>query len=154
MPSPLVSTAPTDTRTLGRRLVWHGVLLFLLGLLVGLVVPAFANPRMGLSAHVGTVLNGALLVALGAAWSAIELSPRAQRGAFSLLVWGSYGGCLGLVLAAIFNTRASTPINGAAQPAGTWIEALVFLTLAVPGAAVLVGTFMALRGFGTKGRSW
>ena len=152
MPSPLVRPATVDTRTLGRRLVWHGVLLFLLGLLVGVVVPAFANPRMGLSAHVGTVLNAAVLIALGAAWSTIELLPRAQGGAFWLLVWGSYGGCLGLVLAALLNTHAATPINGAAQPAGAWAEAIVFFLLGVPGAAVLAGTVIALRGFGSTSR--
>jgi hypothetical protein len=41
----------------GRRLAFHGMLLFLLGLLMGAVVPAVANPRLGLSAHTGTLLN-------------------------------------------------------------------------------------------------
>ena len=150
MPSPLVSAASFTVSTLGRRMVWHGVLLFLLGLGVGLIVPAFANPRMGLSAHVGTVLNGVVLVALGAAWAALELSPRAQRAAFGLLVWGSYGSCAGLVLAAILNTRASTPINGAPQPAGWWQEAVVYGMLSLPGVAVIVGTAISLRGFGGR----
>lgn len=30
-----------------RRLVWHGVFVFVLSLLVGFVVPALTNPRMG-----------------------------------------------------------------------------------------------------------
>ncbi len=30
-----------------RRLMWHGMLLFLLGLLTGLLEAQFANPRMG-----------------------------------------------------------------------------------------------------------
>src|SRR5438552_3971228 len=34
-----------------RRLMWHGMLLFLLGLLTGLVEQHFSNPRMGLAAH-------------------------------------------------------------------------------------------------------
>jgi hydroxylaminobenzene mutase len=148
MPTALVNIAPADVRTLGRRMVWHGMLLFLLGLGVGILVPAFANPRMGLSAHVGTVLNAAVLIALGAAWSAIALSARAQRAAFGLLVWGSYGGCAGLVLAAIFNTHASTPINGAPHPAAWWQEALVYATLSIPGLAVIAGTAIALRGYG------
>ncbi len=31
-----------------RRLIWHGMVLFLLGLLVGLTEGQVANPRMGL----------------------------------------------------------------------------------------------------------
>ena len=60
----------------GRRLVWHGMLLFLLGLFTGFVEPQFANVRMGLTAHVEGVMNGMFLVALGAAWSLLRLSAR------------------------------------------------------------------------------
>ena len=35
----------------GQRLLWHGLYLFLLGLLSGFAVPALRNPRMGLSAQ-------------------------------------------------------------------------------------------------------
>jgi hypothetical protein len=35
-----------------------GLLLFLLGLLVGLAAPVLANPRMGVSSHIEGVLNG------------------------------------------------------------------------------------------------
>src|SRR5215207_4943558 len=96
-PEPLPSHATSDT---GRRFVWHGVLLFLLGLIGGMFVYAMANPRMGLSMHVGAVL-----------------SPRAERTAFWLLVVSSYGGSLGLLLAAVLGTRDSTPMHGAAQAA-------------------------------------
>jgi hydroxylaminobenzene mutase len=33
-----------------RRLIWHGMVLFLVGLLVGLAEGQVANPRMGLAA--------------------------------------------------------------------------------------------------------
>jgi hypothetical protein len=48
-----------------RRLMWHGMFLFLLGLVTGLVEQRFANVRMGLSAHLEGVMNGILLLALG-----------------------------------------------------------------------------------------
>src|SRR5262252_6039812 len=41
-----------------RRLMWHGMLLFLLGLITGLVEQRFTNVRMGLSAHLEGVMNG------------------------------------------------------------------------------------------------
>ena len=34
-----------------RRLMWHGMCLFLLGLLTGFVESRFTNVRMGLAAH-------------------------------------------------------------------------------------------------------
>jgi len=34
-----------------RRLIWHGMFLFFLGLLTGLVEETFHNPRMGLASH-------------------------------------------------------------------------------------------------------
>ena len=46
-----------------RPLAFHGMVLFLLGLLMGLVVQSVANPRSGLSAHTGTLSNGAFLIA-------------------------------------------------------------------------------------------
>ena len=47
--------------------MWHGMFLFLLGLLTGFVETKFANVRMGLAAHLEGVMNGIFLLALGAA---------------------------------------------------------------------------------------
>src|SRR5262249_25247873 len=55
-----------------RRLVWHGMFLFLLGLLTGFVEQNVANPRMGLAAHLEGVMNGTFLVALGAIWTTVR----------------------------------------------------------------------------------
>jgi len=59
-----------------RRLMWHGMFLFLLGLLTGFVETKFVNVRMGLTAHLEGVMNGIFLLALGAAWAEVRLSPR------------------------------------------------------------------------------
>ena len=45
-------------KTQKRRLMWHGMLLFLLGLITGLLEQRFTNVRMGLSAHLEGVLKG------------------------------------------------------------------------------------------------
>ncbi len=58
-----------------RRLMWHGMCLFLIGLLTGFAEQHFANIRMGLAAHLEGVMNGTFLVALGAAWTSVRLSP-------------------------------------------------------------------------------
>ena len=53
---------------LSHRLTRSGVLLLLLGLLTGLFVPKFANPKMGLSSHVEGVMGGMMLIILGFVW--------------------------------------------------------------------------------------
>src|ERR1035437_660178 len=65
-----------------RRLMWHGMCLFLLGLLTGFVESRFTNVRMGLAAHLEGVMNGTFLVALGAIWPHVRLSPAKSTIAF------------------------------------------------------------------------
>jgi len=56
-----------------RRLMWHGMFLFLLGLFTGFAEHSFANVRMGLAAHLEGVMNGTLLLAVGAIWTHVRL---------------------------------------------------------------------------------
>lgn len=49
----------------GHYLLVNGMLLFILGLLNGLVIPFFKNKRMGLSAHLAGVQNGMVLLLFG-----------------------------------------------------------------------------------------
>src|SRR5262249_32471634 len=65
-----------------RRLLWHGMFLFLLGLLTGFVEQNFTNVRMGLAAHLEGVMNGIFLLALGAIWAEVGLSPRLKVAAY------------------------------------------------------------------------
>jgi len=69
-----------------RTLVGLGALLFLLGLLTGVVVPALRSPRIGLSAHLEGVMNGTFLMVLGAIWHHVHLSPPLSRLCFWLSV--------------------------------------------------------------------
>src|SRR2546429_3407671 len=103
-----------------RRLMWHGMFLFLLGLLTGLVEQHFANIRMGLAAHLEGVMNGTFLVALGAIWSHVRLSPAATRIAFWTVLYGTYVNWLVTTLAAIFGTAALSPITGAGHSGQAW----------------------------------
>lgn len=61
-----------------RKLWWHGMLLFLLGLLTGLAETNFTKVRMGLAAHLEGVMNGTFLLALGVVWPELRLSPKAK----------------------------------------------------------------------------
>ena len=76
--------------TANRRLMWHGMFLFLIGLITGFCVQHFANVRMGLAAHLEGVMNGIFLLALGAVWTQVQL-PRATKGAaYWTALYGTY----------------------------------------------------------------
>jgi hydroxylaminobenzene mutase len=89
-----------------RRLLWHGMFLFLIGLLTGLAEQKFNNPRMGLAAHLEGVMNGTFLVALGAIWTEVRLSPRPRAAAYWSALYGTYVNWAVTTLAAIFGTAA------------------------------------------------
>jgi hydroxylaminobenzene mutase len=129
-----------------RRLFWHGVLLFLLGLLMGGVVQSVASPRLGLAAHVGTVMNGTFVLALGALWSRLGLAASTGVLAFWCVVVGSYLGCTALFLAAVFGTSRSTPLLGAGHVGTPLQETLVNAGLTVGALALLVGCAIVLWG--------
>ena len=105
-----------------RRLLWHGMFLFLLGLLTGFVEQNFSNVRMGLAAHLEGVMNGTFLVALGAVWTDVRLSPPLKVAAYWSVLYGTYANWAVTVLAGIFGTAALSPISAAGHSAQPWQE--------------------------------
>ncbi|MEE4246828.1 MAG: hypothetical protein V2I33_15560 [Kangiellaceae bacterium] len=57
-----------------QRLLVLGMILFLAGLLSGLVIAEMPNSRMGLAAHLEGVMNGVFMVAVGLVWDRLLLS--------------------------------------------------------------------------------
>jgi hydroxylaminobenzene mutase len=131
----------------GRRLLWHGILLFLLGLVTGLFVQTFDNPRMGLAAHLEGLMNGTFLLALGAAWSHVRLSPGTSRIAFVSALFGTYGNWFTTTLAAIFGTASMTPLASGSHQGRPWQEILVSAGFASVSLAMLVAAGIVLYGF-------
>ena len=84
-----------------RRLLWHGMFLFLLGLVTGLVEEKFSNTRMGLAAHLEGVMNGTFLLALGAVWNEVYLVPRLKGLTYWSLLYGTYANWAFTTLAAV-----------------------------------------------------
>jgi hydroxylaminobenzene mutase len=124
-----------------------GTALLLLGIISGLTTTLMANPRMGLSAHVEGLLNGILLIALGAAWTAVELPHGLKRVALLLLVAGSWTNWAATQLAAFWGTGKLTPIVGV-QMTGTAIhEAIVSTMLVVVVALMSGGLILVMVGF-------
>ena len=134
----------------GRRLIRCGVLLFLLGLLTGLIVPVLANPRMGLSSHLEGVMNGLVLVVLGLLWPRLRLSRTASAVAFGLALYGTYVNWATTLAAAAWGAGAPMmPIAGLGHQ-GTRLQegiiafGLVSLALAMIATCAIV--LWGLRG--------
>lgn len=138
----------SGARDRGHALLQAGVALFLAGLLVGLAVPAMANPRMGLASHLEGVMNGLFLVALGLIWPRLTLSPLLQRVTFWLALYGTIANLAATLLAAIWGAGRMMPIAAQGR-VGTpgqerLIEALL-VSLALAMVAVCVLVLVGLR---------
>src|SRR4030095_8042974 len=129
-----------------RRPVKDGIVIVLLALLGGAFVQSLANPRLGLSAHVGGVMNGTLVAVIGAVGGELARSPGAARALF----WSAlYSGCVnwaGLLLAAIFGTSRSTPLLGAGHVGTPWQEALGNFCLTSGAFVIIVSLVLVLSG--------
>jgi (hydroxyamino)benzene mutase len=129
-----------------RRLLWHGMFLFLLGLLTGFVEQKFTNVRMGLAAHLEGVMNGTFLVALGAVWPEVRLAPPVKVTAYWTLLYGAYANWTVTTLAAILGTAALSPISAAGHSAQPWQEGAITLGFVSVGIAMVVSSVMVLWG--------
>jgi (hydroxyamino)benzene mutase len=133
-----------------RRLMWHGMFLFLLGLFTGFAESHFANIRMGLAAHLEGVMNGIFLLALGAAWHELRLAPPQKSTAFWLALYGCYMNWFFVLLAAIFGTGALSPITAPGLTALPWQEKLITAGFMSVGLAIVACTLLLLWGFRAK----
>ena len=133
-----------------RRLLFHGMVLFLLGLFTGLAEQHFANIRMGLAAHLEGVMNGVFLLAVGAIWSEVRLSSRAGVAAYWALLGGTYGNWAVTTLAAILGTAALSPITAAGHSAVSWRKLSLAAGSVTIGVAIISASILLLWGLRGK----
>ncbi len=119
-------------------LMFLGILLFLLGLLIGLFIPVMTNPRMGLTAHLEGVMNGMFLVILGLIWHKLIITERWLSYTFWLTIYGSFANFVAVTIAAITGAGEMMPIAGGKK--GTiFMEGLIsFLLVTLTVAIVFV----------------
>lgn len=129
-----------------RKLIWHGMFLFLLGLLIGFAEQKFANPRMGLAAHLEGVMNGTFLIALGAVWAEVKLSPGLKAATFWIVVYGAYVNWLTTSLAAVFGTAALSPITAAGHSGHAWQETMITALFMSVGVTTVLAAILVLWG--------
>ena len=135
---------PASQSATAHRLLQLGVLLFLIGLVVGLTLPVLANPRMGLASHMEGVMNGLFLIALGLVWPKLTSSPGMQRLTFLLAVYGTFANLVATFLSAAWGAGAPMMPIAAGGHEGSSVQEsvirvmLVSLALADIAACVLV----------------
>ncbi len=131
---------------MNRRLIRHGVMVVLLGTLTGFSPMLVRNPRMGLAAHLEGILNGLLLIGLGAVWSSVRLGAGKERVAFGALVWAAYANWAITLSAAVTGAREFAPLAGAGFGAGPAVEKVTLLLILSVAVSILLGLSLVLAG--------
>jgi hydroxylaminobenzene mutase len=129
-----------------RQLMWHGMFLFLVGLVTGLFERRFTNMRMGLAAHLEGVMNGIFLIALGAIWTNVGLRPRAKAAAYWTALYGTYANWLFTTLGAAFGTAAASPITSAGHTGKPWQEKFEGAGFLSVGVSIIASSVLVLLG--------
>jgi hydroxylaminobenzene mutase len=127
-----------------RRLMFHGMCLFLLGLVTGFAEQHFANVRMGLAAHLEGLMNGTFLIALGSIWPHVRLSPVQTSFAFWTMLYSTYVNTT--LLAAILGTAALSPITGVGHSGLPWQESVVTAGFLSVGITIVVASVLVIWG--------
>jgi len=92
----------------GHRLLQIGVALLLFSSFEGFAIPHLAAPRLGLSAHTLSALQGVLLLALGLTWPRLNLGAAMSRVAFWLLIYSALAILAAYVMAGVWGAGNET----------------------------------------------
>jgi hydroxylaminobenzene mutase len=110
----------------GHRLLQIGVVLFLFSSFEGFAIPYLAAPRLGLSVHTLSALQGVLLLALGLVWPRLNLGLFASRIAFWLLIYSDLAILAAYVMASAWGAGNETmPLAAGAAHGSTFQEAVI-----------------------------
>src|SRR5258708_37344360 len=92
----------------GQRLLQLGIALFLYSSFDGFAIPLLASPRIGLSVHTLSALQGVMLLAIGLVWTKLTLRPRAAQVAFWALVYSTLAILAAYTIAAFWGVGIET----------------------------------------------
>jgi (hydroxyamino)benzene mutase len=128
-----------------------GVLLFLCALLVGLVVPTFAVPRLGLSTHLLGLMQGLFLMVLGVLWPRLRFTPTIGRIGAVLAIYGCLAAWSANLSAAIWGAGNSmVPIAAGASHGTAMQEAIISVALRSAAVSLIAATVIVLWGLGGR----
>ena len=128
----------------GHRLLQAGGLLFLLGLVVGLAVPRFAVPRLGLSTHLLGIMQGTFLMVGGLLWPKLRFTRSASRITHGLAIYGCLAAWTANLLGAVWGAgnsmlpMAAGAARGSPLQEGTIRVLLMSAALSLVTVAILI----------------
>lgn len=128
------------------KLIFLGLILFTLGVVVGLFIQNMSNPRMALSAHLEGILNGIFLIILGLIWTKLVLSEKISKITFYLAVYATFANLIATILAAITGFGKMMPIAGGREGTGI-IELLISVLLVSLSICILAVCIIVMAGF-------
>jgi hydroxylaminobenzene mutase len=124
-----------------------GVSLFLFALLVGILVPRFAVPRLGLATHLLGIMQGLFLMVIGLLWPRLRLRPGLFLVAFWLTIFGCVAPLTANMLAAVWGAGNSLLPMAAGQAHGSAIqEGIIAVALRTGGASLIAVSILVLWG--------
>lgn len=145
----------TEATLQGHRLIQAGVLLFLFALIVGLLIPRFSVPRLGLSVHLLGILQGIFLMITGTVWPRLRLVRATLRLGFWLTLYGCISAWMANLLAGVWKAGASMLPMAAGTARGSeleeWIIALGLRSAALSLILAAVLILWGLRGAASDG---
>ena len=134
----------------GHRLLQAGVLLFLFALFVGLVVPHFSAPRLGLSAHLLGIMQGIFLMVAGLLWPKLELPRAMSRVGPWLAIYGCFAAWTANVLAGVWAAGNSMLPMAAGQAHGSVLqEGIITVSLRTAAVSLIAVAILILWGLRT-----
>jgi hydroxylaminobenzene mutase len=131
----------------GHRLLQVGILLFLFALLVGIAVPRFAVPRIGLSAHLLGIMQGIFLMVTGLLWPKLKLPRAMSRVGFWLAIYGCFAAWTANLFAGIAGAgNTMLPIAAREAHGSALQEAIVAIGLRTSAVSLIAVTLVILWG--------
>jgi len=140
---------PAKLELQGHRLIQIGLALFLCALIVGILVPRFGIPRVGLSVHLLGVLQGMFLTIAGLLWPRLHLGRATSWAAFCLLIYGCLAAWSANLLAGVWRAGSALMPISAGTARGSDIQEWV-ISIGLRSAAVALILALVLLLWGTR----
>ena len=132
-----------------RRLMWHGMFLFLMGLLTGFASSISRNVRMALAAHLERVMNGTFPPSLGCL-DEVRLPAVSKAITYWIALYATYGNWLITQPGCGFWDGGPLPITGAGHSGSPWQESFVTFGFLSVGITIIATSIFVLWGLRAK----
>jgi hydroxylaminobenzene mutase len=124
-----------------------GVYLFLFSALEGFAIPSLPVPRLGLSVHTLSALQGVMMIGLGLLWTKLKLNPRTSQIAFWTYIYSSFATLVPYVLAAVWGAGNSTiPLAAGSAHGSAMQEAIIKVVLYSAAPTFLIAIALIIWG--------